>query len=207
MPDVASVIGATAGLLGALALIFRIFHLPELWRGTLTLVRDWNGDKPRPGYAGRPSFPERMTKVEERTAALNHDMRDDLGGRLSLLEQQLDGVVEATNQLKRNGGSHLADQVHDIVEALATLKDQADRLEGFATDNREGIGRLDERVTGIEGRYEADARTSRDLEQYLATERKDLVVRAAALEASVNELLMVEGREQRELRPDELPDL
>lgn len=92
------------GLIGALA----VLAPPMLWisrriRALSTFsdprlahfLDDWFGEPERPGFPARPGVPERLGKVEARLGTVEGD----------------------TRQLKRNGGSHLADAV-DRIERL-----------------------------------------------------------------------------------------
>lgn len=200
---------AASVFLAALAAIVKVLHLHEIGRGLLIVVRDWRGDPPRKGYEGRPSFPERMAAVEHRAKQLNHDFREDIGGRLALLQEQLDVVDERTKQLQRNGGSSVADAVHRTAEQLDGVQEAVDRLEVAAQQNGDGILDLSHRVTDVNGKVDAQGAritdhrrrndsTIAEIREYLERDREDLVTARQALEASVTELLMVDGHQERE---------
>lgn len=108
------------GLLGALAVLVP----PMVWlsrriRGLSMFsdprfshfLDDWFGEPERPGFSARPGVPERLGQVESR----------------------LETVEDSTAQLKRNGGSHLADAIDRLVrdaEARAGNGETLARIEG-----------------------------------------------------------------------------
>ena len=67
---------AVAAVCSALVVIARFTHAAEILGGIRKLSRlahlqesfleDWNGEPERDGYEGRPSFPARLTRVEQR---------------------------------------------------------------------------------------------------------------------------------------------
>lgn len=69
------------------------FAWVRLGRPTTEFLADWRGEDARPGFAGRPGMPERMTRIE--------GTQTEILGRL--------GRVEA--ELTTNGGSSMRDQV------------------------------------------------------------------------------------------------
>lgn len=112
MIDVQALGGALVGIaavLGAIGVIWRQGGFGKLKKRTADFLDDWNGEAPRPGYEGRKSFPVRMAEIEQTVA-----------------------------QLKRNGGSSVADAVHEVARGVEELK-------RTAVANREAIARLDER--------------------------------------------------------------
>lgn len=236
-----------AAILTALGVIVRMLHLDQALQRLMRLaalsdlqasfLQDWNGDAPRIGYEGRPSFPQRMTSneqqttaigeqitavqtqasaiedrtrtIEERTKAMNHDMRDELGGRLALLQEQLDVMDERTKQLQRNGGSSVADAVHRAAAQLELLQTTIERVEAAATLNGESILDLSRRVTDVDERVQGQGEritthrqrndaTVAALQEFIRREYRDLLDAREALRASVSELLMVEGHEERD---------
>lgn len=216
MTDLQTGIVAAAALLTALAVIARHFRLGQAARRLLRLaelselqasfLQDWNGDPPRPGYDGRLSFPERMTRVEERSAALNHDMRGEISSRLALLEAALQSVDERTQQLQRNGGSSVADKVHEAVRVVGEIAQAVDRLEVTSQQNREGINQLGRRVTAVDEKAaalgerqevlrSADQQFMRELQHYIETQYRDVLMANEGLRASLNEALSIDQEE------------
>jgi hypothetical protein len=131
MSQAAQLIAAAAALVTALGVLWRWAHVGELLGGVFTLAKlaqlqrsflvDWNGEPARPGVEARPSFPERMTSVEDkaelvdrRTAELNHELRGELVSRLVLLH---------------DGQERLHDHNSEHAAALA-------RLDARVTDHR-----------------------------------------------------------------------
>lgn len=156
---VGEVIAGVAGVLAALTFIWRWLGLAGLVAFLKRFSKDWEGEQARPGFAGRPSFPERMTaneqrdedmaerveKIERRTAALNHDLRGEMTSRLTLLGEQMEELDRRTKQLQRNGGSSVADAVHKTAEGIEDLQERA-------KINRAAIQGLDARLTGMDQR-------------------------------------------------------
>lgn len=177
---VAGIIGA-ASVVAAFGILSKFFGIGEMWTGTRNFLKDWNGEPARPGFAGRPSFPERMTaqeqqaeKIEKRTADLNHDMRGEIASRLILLE-------DATKQLRRNGGTHLADVVHDIAEDVRELK-------ATTQANGAAMERANQRITEHRRRQEE---TIVSLRAYLTERLNAMEISHAqfdAMRASLHEL-------------------
>lgn len=177
MDSVAQILLGVAAVLAAITGIWKFLHLGPLLRGTRFFLDDWNGQPARPGVPPRPSFPERMANVEDRTAQLNHDFRNDIGGRMALLQAQLDAVDEATKTLRRNGGSSVADAVHAAARGVEEVK------EALAT-NRAGIERLDDRLLHTEERISDHRRRNDEQAENL---RQELERRAALLEQRLHE--------------------
>lgn len=165
MIDVQALGGVLVGIasaLGALGVIWRFGGFGHFKERTGAFFDDWNGDEPRPkdGYMGRKSFPLRMAEVEETVA-----------------------------QLKRNGGSSVADQVHAAVRGIEELK-------RTAVANREAIARLDERHNHTDERI-TDHRRRNDeqvtalraeLEQREQALAQRLIERNRALDEKLNEI-------------------
>lgn len=93
------------GLIGALGVLAPA--LGVLWRKLTGLTKtldlflaDWQGEPPRPGVPARPGVMERLAQVEE-----------------------------STIQLRRNGGSHLADQIAQIRDDQVTKHERLERIE------------------------------------------------------------------------------
>ena len=160
------------------------------------------------------------------TAGLVEDFR--LTGGFAGIGERLDRVEELAKsshrELHPNGGSSMRDTVNATAAGVEAIADKAERLEGYAAANRAGIARLDTRVTDLDEKVEhqgeritehrrRNEETVDRLQAYLEGERHDLIARAQGLEASVHELLMVDGHEERPRPapapepPDHQPDL
>lgn len=94
LPELAGAVVAASAFVAAVAALWRWSKLGELLRGTRLFLADWFGEPARPGREALPSFPQRMANVEERTAALNHDLRGELTSRLTLLAYSVDRLHE-----------------------------------------------------------------------------------------------------------------
>lgn len=175
----ASILGA--GFIAVIAGLWRFWRVGRQLEGLGHFLKDWNGEPPRPGFAGRPSFPERMTAqeeraetIEKRTADMNHEMRGEISSRLILLE-------ETAAQLKRNGGTSVADAVHRIKEIV-------DEIKAATADNQTALTRVDERVT--EHRRRGDEAIA-ELRKYLTDRLNAMEISTAqfeAMRASLHEL-------------------
>lgn len=130
--------GALTVFLGAVAAAWRTLSLGPLLKGTRLFLLDWFGEPARPGVDARPSFPERMATVESRTKALNHDLRDDLGGRLALLTE----MVEASSHASKQVAEELKEVNGRVTEHRRRNDDQIRLL-------REAVARLEARQIAI----------------------------------------------------------
>lgn len=205
---IAELIILLGALVAAVATVWHKAGFGTLKKRTSHFLDDWQGEEPRDGFEGRPSFPARMKSVEDkaasvevRTAQLNHDMRDEIGGRLSMLEQTLETVTKRTEQLTRNGGSSLVDAVHRQEALSQAVAEAIARLEAAAVENRQAIAgnraALDAQSVRITDHRRRQDETIAELRAYLENERDDLTAAKQALEASVSELLMVDSHEER----------
>lgn len=206
MSTLAQQILLAAAVLGALAAIGKWLHLWDAINAlrnlaalsTLTreFLADWRGEPARDGYEGRLSFPARMAQVEQRTASLNHDFRDDIGGRLALVEELLTIVQAQTKQLERNGGSHLADTVHRTAESVGRLEEGVLDLSHRVTDVSAKAEAVSVRAEQVAGRQEvlraADQQLAMDLRHYVETEHADLLRANEGLRAALNEVLSID---------------
>ena len=66
-----------------------------------------------------------LTGWDDPATGENHP---SLRAEVKHLSNRLDAVEQDTKQLRRNGGSHLADRVADIVEEIATVKDSVNSV-------------------------------------------------------------------------------
>lgn len=128
---------AAAAVVTALGVLWRTSRpLRELVKGTRLFLVDWFGTPERPGVDAVAGFPERMARVERRTADLAHDFRGELTSRLTLLAFTVDKMHD---QLHSNGDTVrlLSSRVDDhrrrneaAVDALrAALAEQQARLD------------------------------------------------------------------------------
>lgn len=185
---IAEIVGGVAAFLAALTAIWKWLGIGRLKDRTSHFLDDWNGEPARAGRDAVPSFPERMTAVEKRTAALNHDMRGELASRLTLLEEQLNAVEDATRQLRHNGGSSMADKLARAVEGIDEVKDSV-------RGNREALAGLDRRLLGVDERItDHRRRNSEQVEQLRAEIEWRLAVagddqqRASAYRSALHEI-------------------
>jgi len=99
MTDSVAQIIALASILGAIGVIGAAVRGVWRWgRRVNQHFDDLMGEPPRPGFEARPGVLERLKGID---VAL-----DSLGARIGVVEQD-------TAQLRRNGGTHLADAVHE----------------------------------------------------------------------------------------------
>ena len=91
--SIATIIGGAAILIAGGAWIGR-----KLVRPILRFLDDWNGEPARPGFLGRPSFPERMAGVE---AEVNHNHGSSMKDAVARVERTLaDHCADAKDQRK-----------------------------------------------------------------------------------------------------------
>lgn len=107
--------GFVAAILAVVG-VGRALGFNKMRKDVRAFLMDWNGEPARDGFEGRESFPTRMTKVEKRT-----------------------------QELARNGGSSVADKVHDIARDIDEIKKSAE-------SNGAAIARVDTRIAGVEER-------------------------------------------------------
>ena len=91
---VALVVSMAGGLLAAFSIIgwcTRTFV--RLVRGLFRLIEDWTGEPVRPGFAGRPGFPERLARVELDLAEVRSQLSPNSG---HTLRDAIDRVEAAT---------------------------------------------------------------------------------------------------------------
>lgn len=158
-PLVLAVIGLAA-FLGAVGALLRMFGIPALVKGTRLFLMDWNGEAARPGFLGRKSFPERMTDLEGRTEV----------------------VEEATTQLKRNGGTSVADAIHRTERAVTDVKTGL-------SNNADAINRMEDRVTDHRRRNEEQAVALRaELERRADKLEQTLIARNAVVDSKLDTL-------------------
>lgn len=121
-------------------------------------------------------------------------------------------------ELHPNGGSSMRDTVNATAAGVHALGDKADRLEGYAAANREGIARLDTRVTDLDEKVDAqgtritDHRRRNDetiagLREFIEHEHREALLANEALRVSLAEALAVDRELQRDSRPDHEADL
>lgn len=142
--------------------------------------------------------------------------------------QQTGGFAGLYKELHPNGGSSLRDAVdrvgreardaaaaarEAVTEAQAAVSEAqrvgeiTEELRGYAEDNRNGIARLDRRVTDVtekaealgqrqEVLREADARYARDLQGFIEGQYRDALEANEALRASLNEVLLIDAEDK-----------
>jgi hypothetical protein len=82
-------------LLGGLS---RFLHIGQTAKHLRLFLLDWLGEPERPGVEARPSFPERMAKVERRTETLQHDFATETTSRLMLIGETVDRAAVITDE-------------------------------------------------------------------------------------------------------------
>lgn len=130
------------------------------------------------------------------------------GGERQSIPERLDAIEVEVR--KTNGGSTLRDLAIRAAESASRVESSIERLEGYATANREGIadlregqGEVHRRLTDMDEKVDRQGERITDhrrrneetiarLEDYLGNERESLHLRAQTLEASVNELLSMD---------------
>lgn len=179
--------GAIAAVLVAFGTIYR-YILPAikgLWRigqGTARLVDDFQVTG---GFAG----------LAAQNAALAADM------------------AAVKKELYPNGGTSMRDSLTRTEATTRALVDTTEELRGFAQQNREGIADLRDQVNDVSRRATdvaevaqalgerqevlrvADQQLARDLQHYVETEHRDLLLANEALRASLNEALGITEEE------------
>jgi hypothetical protein len=159
----------TAGVLTAVGVIYRFFHVGEIVRGILNFLRDYHGEPARPGVEARPGLPERLARIESQTGEIK-------GRDLQLL-----------TELKR-----LARSADDNGEKIDRLDERVITLDERVTDHRRRNeeqaavlrAELERRATELEARLQErnsnlDARLDRI---------SDDLLRAEAMRAALTEL-------------------
>jgi hypothetical protein len=121
---------------------------------------DWVGEESRPGFEGRPSFPERMTRDEEVTAAVNHYVRGELTSRISLVAQDVD-VIKAQGGETSNAVARLDYRVNGLDQRITSDRERGEReaallraeLERRASDLEQALAErnkvIDTRLSGL----------------------------------------------------------
>ena len=84
-------------MLTVLGLVDRRLGIGDRRKRFRLFLLDWSGEPARPGRDALPSFPERMAKLELRTAQLQHDFATETTGRLVLLAEDLVQIKEAAS--------------------------------------------------------------------------------------------------------------
>jgi hypothetical protein len=79
-------------LLGGLS---RFLHIGQTAKHLRLFLLDWLGEPERPGVEARPSFPERMAKVEK---TLQHDFATETTSRLMLIGETVDRAAIMTTE-------------------------------------------------------------------------------------------------------------
>lgn len=146
MGELLAAVLAVAGGLTIVAGAYRALGIGRFLARTRAFLDDWQGEPDRPGFRGRPSFPERMAAVESNVETL-----------------------------QRNHGSSLRDKVDDVHTRVVDLqaraqsnRDGIDELQHRVTDHRRRNDEqatllreaVDRRLGSVEGRLrEIEARS------------------------------------------------
>lgn len=88
MPSPGATVLWLAGLLAAIASIYKLLHLGEMFRGTRNFLADYNGEPQRPGFEGRKGLPERITSIEQHM--------NEVKGAMPSLAQALSDLAETS---------------------------------------------------------------------------------------------------------------
>ncbi len=74
---------AAVGIAGAAALLWRATRgLRRLGRRVDEFIDDWSGEAARPGVPARPGVMARLATIEQRAAAIEHELHPNSGGSL-----------------------------------------------------------------------------------------------------------------------------
>lgn len=105
MGDLWGVVGGISAALAAAAVIAGWVRSSKWAKSRATthghlqlFLLDWLGETPRPGFEGRPSFPERMGRVERRTEVLQHDFATEMVSRLTLIGDTVDEIKTQSSE-------------------------------------------------------------------------------------------------------------
>lgn len=66
-PTATAVLLWAAGVVTAVGVLWKFFHVGEILKGTRNFLKDYNGEPARPGAEARPGLPERLAKIEHHT--------------------------------------------------------------------------------------------------------------------------------------------
>lgn len=93
-PSATGILLWAAGVVTAIGVLWRFFHVGELITETRNFLKSYNGEPERKGYPARPGLPERLAKIESMT----HEVKGALPAIMSVVEETSREVAEVKAQ-------------------------------------------------------------------------------------------------------------
>ena len=199
LPDGVEAVIGLAAVLTALGVIYRYIWpaIKVSYRAVRTLEKAAEDYRMSGGFAGlyKELHPNGGGSLRDAVDAGRQEARTaaeearTAAAEARLAVQEATRVAEAVES-NADGIEHLRDQVNDVSQRVTALDQRAADLDG----------KIDAQGARIDSHRQRNEDTAEELRRYLSQERTDLMDAKQGLEASVSELLMVEGHEQRTKR-------